>query len=104
MRKVAMRNTLLCIGMSALVSVTVTCPAIAKKAVAGYTPAQVRSAYVHHARHWKRGHRAFTVSRRFTGRHGRILVYRRSHHHAWTSDEIDQLFACLLSQPFVTCP
>jgi hypothetical protein len=108
MRKVAMRNALLCIGMSVLVLVAVTPSVLAKNAaIAGYAMAHIkttRPAHFYYARHWKRGHRALTVSRRLIGPPGHILVHRRSHRRPRTSDETDQLFACLLSQPFVICP
>ena len=91
MRKVLTRNALLLIGLSALTLVAVTRPALARKAagISGawcgtYLAKTTNPAHFSHARQSKRGQ-------------------WYCHPRPSTSDETEQLFKCLLSQPFVTC-
>ena len=89
-RKVTTR-VLLLVGMSALALVAVTRPALARgaaqvrKASCGtYLAKTTKSAHFYYVCHPRRGHGC-------------------CHPRPPTSDETEQLFECLFSQPFVTC-
>ena len=91
MHKVTTRNVLLLVGMSALALVAVTRPALARGAAqireawcGTYLAKTTKSAHFYYACHSKRGHWC-------------------CHPRPPTSDETEQLFECLFSQPFVTC-
>jgi hypothetical protein len=87
MRKVTPRNLLLLIGMSAFVLVAVPRPALAKEATTTVT-AQIREAW-----------RGTCLAKTIKHRRGRAVCHPRPP----TSEETEQLFNCLFSQPFVTC-
>ena len=82
--KVTTRNVLLLVGMSTLVLVAVTRPALTRGA------AQIREA-------WCGIYLAKTTACHSKG--GHWYCHRRPP----TNDETEQLFGCLFSQPFVTC-
>ena len=89
--KVTTRNVLLLVGMSALVLVAVTRPALTRRAAqrreawcGTYLAKTTKSAQFYYACHSKGGHWC-------------------CHPRPPTNDETEQLFGCLLSQPFVTC-
>ncbi len=105
MRKVTTRNVLSVIGISALVLVAAPALKEATIAGAGAHAKTIKSVHFSYARHWKRGHRASTVSRRLIRAPGHALAYSRgSHPRPPTIGETDQLLDCLFSQPFVNCP
>jgi hypothetical protein len=104
MRKVMSRNALLLLGIGALFLMT-TAPALAKHASQRVNAETSKSAYSLSARDWKRRHRSYAASRRFVKPRGYARAYyRRAYSRPWASYEIDLLFDCLLSQPFVICP
>ncbi len=105
MRKVTARNVLLSIGMSALVLVAATRPALAKEAPARAHAETTKSARFYYARDWRRRHRASTASRLLVKPRGYARVYNRgSYPRPPASYETDLLLDCLMSQPFVICP
>jgi hypothetical protein len=103
MRKITVRNVLLSIGMSAIVLVAATLPALAKKAPARALAETTKSAHFYSARDWKRRHRASAASRRLVKPRGYARVYSRGSYPP-ASYETDLLLDCLMSQPFVICP
>jgi hypothetical protein len=98
MRKVTTRAAVLLIGISALVLVTATRPALAKEATLAET---TKSAHCCYAYGSKRGH--WCRRRGVTGNTAPTFSHRRTRLRPPTSDETDQLLQCLFSQPFVTC-
>ena len=91
MRKVMTRNALLLTALSALILVSVTRPALARKTMGTrgawcgtYLAKTTNPTHAAYARQSKRGH-------------------WYCHPRPPTNDETEQLFECLLSQPFVTC-
>jgi hypothetical protein len=87
MRKLAPRNVLLLIGMTALVLMAVTPPALAKEATTAVT-AQIREVG-----------RGTCLAKTIKHRRDRAVCHPRPP----ASEETEQLFKCLFSQPFVTC-
>ena len=90
MCKVLTRNAILLTALSILILVSASRPALARKAT-GFRGAWGRTylanaapAHAFYARQSRRG-------------------YWYCHPRPLTSDETEQLFECLLSQPFVTC-
>ena len=105
MRKIAARNLLLLIGMSAFVLMAATGPALAKEASARARGEITTSAHYHYARDWKRHHRTYKVSRRRVRPRGCARVYvPGSYPTPPLSYENELLIDCLMTQPFVICP
>jgi len=87
MCKVTPRNVLLLIGMIALVLMAVTPPALAKEATTAVT-AQIKEVW-----------RGTCLAKTIKHRRGRAVCHPRPP----ASEETEQLFKCLFSQPFMTC-
>lgn len=105
MHKVTSHSVLLLIGMSALVLVAATRPALAKQGLARAHAETSKSAHVYSARDWKRRHRAHKASRQRIRPHGYAGVYNQGGYPRLPSNyETDLLTDCLMMQPFVTCP
>lgn len=105
MRKIATRNVLLLIGMSAFVLMAATSPALAEEASARARAEIAKSARSYNARDWKRSHRAYRVSRRLARPRGHAGVYlARGYPRPLIGYDGDLLLDCLMTQPFVICP
>jgi hypothetical protein len=103
MRKIATSILLLLVGMSALLLMAATRPALTKEASARARGEITMSARYHSARDWKRHHRSYKVSRRRVRPRGYARVYGPGGYATPPFGYETELLDCLMTQPFVIC-